>query len=443
LLTLVFFVGILTGVFQNTSLFVGIILLLGLILIWYMGIRELNRTSKKFGIPDGIMMLLPWVEGEARLNDELDRGRRFENAVSVIYCALRSSDNQPVSENETRKLVRAIAAITYKSDLVTWYEDGIIVGLPEAEPGKARQEVDVFVGQLARILLELIKIESKLLVGVNIFTDEGQTADKLAEIARSNLREVMRKDLDNYPKASGHTYDFRHGDLVVDLETRLSIEYDAEWVSQMPSHTPASRNVYRLIKRVIDMILSGLFLIPAMPVMLLFAALIYLDDRQVIFEKQQRTGYNGSRFGMYRFRTMRVDAKIEPPRTIILPDGTVRYVWAAQIKNDPRLTRVGRILRKTKLDNVPQLLNVLKGDMSLVGPRPTSWDLDKYTPMQTARLTVPPGVTGLWQVSALGATNFDERLVWDLKYIEKASLRLDFLIMWRTCVCFFEWTFAI
>jgi lipopolysaccharide/colanic/teichoic acid biosynthesis glycosyltransferase len=144
---------------------------------------------------------------------------------------------------------------------------------------------------------------------------------------------------------------------------------------------------------------------------------------------QTRTGRGGRRFPMFKFRTMVPDAealkeKLRDQNELKWPD--------FKIKQDPRITRIGRILRKTSLDELPQLFNVLRGDMSLVGPRPTSFEPGTYEPWQTARLEVPPGVTGLWQVEGRAATKFDERIRIELDYIERQSFLLDLWILVRT-----------
>ena len=173
-----------------------------------------------------------------------------------------------------------------------------------------------------------------------------------------------------------------------------------------------------MLKRLFDVVASGSGLILLSPLLLALALAVKLGSPGPIFYRANRVGRYGKHFKLLKFRSMVVNAdRIGPAVT-----------GAA----DPRITRVGRFLRRTKLDELPQLINVLKGDMSLVGPRPTSWQLDKYTLHQTERLTVQPGITGLWQVCARESKNFDERLLWDLQYIEKISLWLDMQILIRT-----------
>jgi len=155
------------------------------------------------------------------------------------------------------------------------------------------------------------------------------------------------------------------------------------------------------------------------PVMLLIAALVKLTSPGPVFYRQERCGLNGKSFHMLKFRSMRVDAEQQ-----------TGAVWA--VKDDPRKTRLGAFLRKTSLDELPQLLNVLKGDMSLVGPRPTSFAPETYRLWHTERLEVMPGITGLWQISGRSNLDFDQRLKLDIAYIERQSMWMDICIIART-----------
>jgi lipopolysaccharide/colanic/teichoic acid biosynthesis glycosyltransferase len=144
---------------------------------------------------------------------------------------------------------------------------------------------------------------------------------------------------------------------------------------------------------------------------------------------QKRTGRGGRRFPMWKFRTMVANAeelKAELAHLNILPPPDFK------IPNDPRVTKVGKFLRATSLDELPQLLNVLRGDMSIVGPRPTSFPASSYELWHTQRLDVAPGMTGLWQLEGRNATTFDERLRLDVKYIRHMSLGQDLRLMART-----------
>jgi lipopolysaccharide/colanic/teichoic acid biosynthesis glycosyltransferase len=173
-----------------------------------------------------------------------------------------------------------------------------------------------------------------------------------------------------------------------------------------------------------------------LPVMGLVALAIRITSpgAPVIF-KQLRTGKGGRRFHMYKFQTMVPNAEKLKSKYAHLNE----LQWPDfKITNDPRITPLGRILRKTSLDEMPQLLNVLRGDMSLVGPRPTSFGPETYKLWHTHRLDVTPGITGLWQVFGRAKLEFDDRLRLDIAYIERASLRMDIYILILTVLAVFQ-----
>jgi lipopolysaccharide/colanic/teichoic acid biosynthesis glycosyltransferase len=178
-----------------------------------------------------------------------------------------------------------------------------------------------------------------------------------------------------------------------------------------------------------DVTLCLLALPLVVPVIAVCALAIWLEDGRPIFFRQSRTGRGGRRFGMFKFRTMVRNAEELKQKYMHLNQLT----WPDfKIDNDPRVTRVGGVLRRTSLDELPQLLNVLRGEMSLVGPRPTSFDVATYQLWHTERLEVLPGITGLWQVSGRSDLDFDERLRLDVEYIERQSFWLDVRILLAT-----------
>jgi lipopolysaccharide/colanic/teichoic acid biosynthesis glycosyltransferase len=183
---------------------------------------------------------------------------------------------------------------------------------------------------------------------------------------------------------------------------------------------------YDPLKRAIDL---GIVLLAGPAVVPLLAACVIairLDSPGPIFFAQQRTGRDGRRFRMYKFRTMVRDA--EAMKSSLQHLSIVPYP-DFKVPNDPRITRVGRILRATSLDELPQLWSILRGDMSLVGPRPTSFDVSTYELWHTRRLEVPPGVTGMWQIYGRNTTDFDSRLRLDDYYIRNRSLALDLRLL--------------
>lgn len=186
---------------------------------------------------------------------------------------------------------------------------------------------------------------------------------------------------------------------------------------------------YLIIKRLFDLAVCVLLLPVVLPLFLLSALAIRLDSPGPIFIAQERTGRDGTPFRMLKFRTMvrnAAELKAQLAHLNVLPPPDFK------IPQDPRITRVGKFLRQTSLDELPQLLNVVRGDMSLVGPRPTSFAPTTYELWHTHRLEVTPGITGLWQVKGRNTTTFDERLRLDIEYIEHRSFVLDLKILLQT-----------
>jgi len=184
-------------------------------------------------------------------------------------------------------------------------------------------------------------------------------------------------------------------------------------------------------KRALDLVVCTLLLVIAIPVIAVCALAIRLDTSGPVVIAQLRTGRDGRRFRMLKLRTMLANAEELKPQFAHL---SVVPPPDFKIPNDPRITRVGRFLRATSLDELPQLFNVLRGDMSLVGPRPTSFEPSRYELWHTQRLDVRPGITGLWQVEGRNVTTFDERLRLDVQYIRRRSLAFDVILLARTVV---------
>lgn len=187
--------------------------------------------------------------------------------------------------------------------------------------------------------------------------------------------------------------------------------------------------IYDVLKRVLDVSLVLLALPLVLPVAVAIMIAIRLDTPGPIVFEQRRTGRDGRRFTMYKFRTMVQDAE---ERKAELAHLNVLDPPDFKIPDDPRITRVGRFLRTTSVDELPQLWNVLLGDMSLVGPRPTSFAVETYDLWHCQRLEVRPGVTGLWQLAGRGDTEFDERLRLDITYLRTRSLTKDLHILAAT-----------
>jgi exopolysaccharide biosynthesis polyprenyl glycosylphosphotransferase len=203
----------------------------------------------------------------------------------------------------------------------------------------------------------------------------------------------------------------------------------------------------RILKRTFDLIIAALASVLLLPLWLLIALLIKLDSRGPVFYTQERVGMDGRLFLLYKFRTMKAGADPELHREY--QKAFIAGRAEAQVGNDskptyklltdPRITRVGKLLRRTSLDEVPQLLNVLLGDMSLVGPRPPiPYEVEAYELWHRKRLDMKPGLTGLWQVSGRNRLPFEEMVRLDLFYIENWSLLLDLKIILRTVLVMIE-----
>ena len=192
---------------------------------------------------------------------------------------------------------------------------------------------------------------------------------------------------------------------------------------------------YAATKRIIDLGVCTIALPILLPIGLLCALLIRLESAGPILFAQQRTGQHGVRFPMWKFRTMvqnaeELKASLQHLNVLPAPD--------FKIPNDPRVTRVGKFLRKTSLDELPQILNVIRGQMSIVGPRPTSFAASTYDLWHSERLEVVPGITGLWQVKGRGTMTFDERLRLDIEYIECRCTSNDLKLMAQTALAVFK-----
>ena len=181
--------------------------------------------------------------------------------------------------------------------------------------------------------------------------------------------------------------------------------------------------MYKGVKRALDVTFSLIGTAVSSPILLAVAAAVKLDSKGPVIFKQERLGKDGKVFEMYKFRSRCVDAEHM---------GTGQYSY----KGDSRVTRVGKIIRATSLDELPQFINILKGDMSFIGPRPTltyhPWKLEEYTDFQRRRFEVRPGITGLAQVHGRKAIDWNDRIKYDVEYVDNLSLGLDCKILFQT-----------
>lgn len=193
----------------------------------------------------------------------------------------------------------------------------------------------------------------------------------------------------------------------------------------------AESAIYLRLKRLIDMLAAGAGILLLMPLLGLVALAIKLDSRGPVFFSQTRVGLNGRHFRCWKLRSMHVDAEQRLAELQSQNDMAGGVLF--KMKRDPRITRVGRFIRKASIDELPQLWNVLVGDMSLVGPRPPiPSEVARYTSRQRLRLSVTPGITCFWQVSGRSDIPFEEQVELDIAYAEQRSLMTDLGILLRT-----------
>ncbi len=204
---------------------------------------------------------------------------------------------------------------------------------------------------------------------------------------------------------------------------------EAPDASQLPLRDPGSYG-YRVAKRLLDVALVLLGLVLLLPLLPAIIALIKLDSPGPILFRQKRVGQGGRLFTCYKFRSMVPDAESLKAELVKMNEATGP---AFKIRNDPRITAIGHFLRRSSLDEVPQLFNVLSGEMSMVGPRPQiPTEVALYEPWHRGRLAVTPGITCLWQISGRSHVGFDEWMRLDLEYVRRRSLALDLRILLGT-----------
>lgn len=207
---------------------------------------------------------------------------------------------------------------------------------------------------------------------------------------------------------------------------------DSEYVAHQ--NVSPEHGVSSAFKRATDIIIASIALIILLPALIVIALIVRIGDGGPILFHHRRIGRDGKEFKCVKFRSMNVDAELELPR--ILSDcPKARAEWRAnqKIENDPRITKIGKFLRKASLDELPQLINVIRGDMSIVGPRPiVRSEIEKYGEFFPYYCAVRPGLTGLWQVSGRSGTTYEDRVQLDVKYVTEWSYWNDVKILGKT-----------
>lgn len=225
----------------------------------------------------------------------------------------------------------------------------------------------------------------------------------------------------------------RKGDLEYVANSNITMD-----LVQLKNLADRSKFVFKLekaTKRIVDVIASLFGMVALIPLTIgIYIANIIVGDKGPVFYTHERLGKDGKKFGMYKFRTMCVDAD-QKLKELLENDEDARQEWEEnrKLKNDPRITKVGKILRKTSLDEVPQFINVLKGDMSLVGPRAVVDDeIKKFGFLKNKVLSVKPGITGYWAANGRSNTTYEERVAMEAKYVDEFSIFMDIKILFKT-----------
>lgn len=201
--------------------------------------------------------------------------------------------------------------------------------------------------------------------------------------------------------------------------------------TQSDVKTKISKKVYIKIKRVIDVILASVALILLSPLFAIIAIAIKIDSKGPVFFAHKRIGKNGKIIKLYKFRSMVINA--EELIKSFIPEQMKEYKENYKLTNDPRITKVGKFLRKTSLDELPQLINIINGDLSIIGPRPVVADeLEKYGVNKDKFLSVTPGLTGYWAANGRSNTTYEQRMKMELYYIDNLSLKMDIKVFFKT-----------
>ena len=247
------------------------------------------------------------------------------------------------------------------------------------------------------------------------------------ELSRAEFAEILERGRDSFPHIvviPGLDYFWNTGPQALDFHGMAGLSV---WNKLLLPRA-------RFAKRVIDLTFCLLMASFCIPLITLISVLVFLDSGRPIFFSQRRLGRHGKTFLIWKFRTMVRNAE-QLKHSQLLQDPGVRKEWTEtqKLQNDPRITRVGRVLRKTSLDELPQLWNILKGEMSLVGPRPIIHEeVTKYKSAYTLYVRATPGLTGLWQVSGRNRTTYEERVACDTFYVRNWSVWLDVCVLVKT-----------
>ncbi len=287
-------------------------------------------------------------------------------------------------------------------------------------------------------------------IGYVSYDDDDKSIEYIGKL--SDLEHILRKyNIDQVTILQKRDMDMdflqKYVDLCIEMGVTCRIVIDTfkrrkafSYISSIGTypvytfHTVTMNSFERMIKRLFDIFFSLTAIIVTSPIMILTAIAIKIDSRGPVFFKQVRVGKNGRHFKIWKFRSMHEDAEVM--RSQLEEFNEIEDGMMFKIKDDPRITRVGKFIRRTSIDELPQFFNVFAGSMSVVGTRPPTRDeVEKYTPSQWRRISIKPGITGMWQVSGRSSvTDFNEVVELDKKYIDEWSIWLDIKIILKTVI---------
>lgn len=233
-----------------------------------------------------------------------------------------------------------------------------------------------------------------------------------------------------------------NGNLAIDINEDILFDYPTG-VDKVEKEIKTNKKVlYKITKRAIDIIgaIIGIILLIPTIILVYIARKILKEDQGPLFYKQLRYGKNGKIFKLYKFRSMCINADKKLKEYLDNnEDAKNEFEKTHKLQKDPRITKLGNFLRKTSLDELPQMINILKGEMSFVGPRPViSEEVEEYGVNKNKFLSVTPGLTGYWQVNGRSNTTYEERMLMELYYVENCSLWLDTKIFFKTFITVFK-----
>jgi lipopolysaccharide/colanic/teichoic acid biosynthesis glycosyltransferase len=330
---------------------------------------------------------------------EQKRAERCSRCLVLMLADIEAIPQADHPEKTLREIVRALSQSSRETDVAGWYREGRVLGVMYTDYGE--KSPAAFTRLTRARVTESLK---RRLLPV--------TVEQIPLTFHFLPRHWQKPSVDQ-PAHAKH-----HPDL---LEEERKTKFS------------------RLVKRVMDVAVSIVMLILCAPLFLAIALAIKLTSKGPVLFKQERVGQQGLRFAFLKFRSMKCGSNPRIHREYVqrfiagevAPSHTQKAVY--KIQDDPRVTGIGKFLRKTSLDELPQLINVLKGEMSLVGPRPPiPYEVEVYQAWHRRRMLIKPGITGLWQVNGRSRTTFDDMVRLDLRYARTWSPWLDFKILLRT-----------